>query len=91
MMERAKSLDSTDQNILRILSAYLHLTPLQLWYEIGEDDGIKERLREEEILDKLESLRAKGFVERVTVAKSSSDTRLLHYRVKTKASGEGLG
>jgi len=69
----------------------LHLTPLQLWYEIGEDGGIKERLREEEILDKLESLRAKGFVERVTVAKSSSDAGLLHYRVKKKASGEGLG
>lgn len=62
-MEEGETVDVIDENILRILSLYDHLTPLQLWYEFGEDDLGKRRLTEAELLSKLESLRVKGFVE----------------------------
>ncbi len=43
-MEDRKTLDTIDQSILRILSAYGRMTPLELWYEIGEDDKVQERV-----------------------------------------------
>lgn len=63
-MERHQNPNAIDENILRILSLHECLTPLQLWYELGEDDGVKERVSMEEIRSRLESLREKGFVER---------------------------
>ena len=82
-MNGPNSLDSVDQSILRILSVYEQLTPLQLWYELGENDAVKETVTEEEILNRLESLREKGFVERVTEAGVDGDPAPVIYRVKT--------
>lgn len=82
-METPKSLDAIDQTILRILPAYEQLTAVELWYEFGEDDAVKETVTEEEILDRLESLREKGFVERVTEAGVDGDPAPVIYRVKT--------
>ncbi|NIM45028.1 MAG: hypothetical protein GTN80_04230 [Nitrososphaeria archaeon] len=73
-----------DESILRVLSRYEYLTPLQLWYEVGEDDAVKETVTEEEILSRLESLRKKGLVERVTEAGVDGDSAPLTYRVKTR-------
>jgi len=50
-------LDSIERDILRVLSLYEHLTPLQLWYELGEDDTTVETMTEQEILRTLESLK----------------------------------
>jgi len=73
-------MNSIDEKILKVLSLYDHLTPLQLWYELGEDDLVKERLTEAEILDKLESLRARGFVETVKRAQAGGRSGYLGYR-----------
>ena len=81
-MAKRSILDEMDQTILRILSDYEGLTPLELWYEIGEDDGVKGKATEEEILSRLESLEAKGFVEAVTKGNPSD---LLGYRAKSSA------
>ena len=83
-MKRRTTLDAVDQSILRILSKYEHLTPLQVWYEMGEDDAVREAMTEEEITSRLESLRGKGLVERVTPAGSAPDT--LFYRIATPRS-----
>lgn len=81
-MEDATTVDVIDQNILRILSLYDHLSPLQLWYELGEDGFVGEKLTEAEILSQLESLRAKGLVETVTKAEVGGRSGYLGYRVK---------
>jgi len=82
-METPKSLDAIDQSILRILSVYEQLTPLQLWYEFGEDDTVKERVTEGEILSRLESLTARGFVERLTSEGVDGNSAAAIYRIKT--------
>ncbi|NIS69202.1 MAG: hypothetical protein GTO12_09700 [Proteobacteria bacterium] len=82
-MEAPKSLDAIDQTILRILSAYEQLTPLELWFELGENDTVKERATEGEILSRLESLTARGFVERLTSAGVDGISAAAIYRVKT--------
>jgi len=88
-MELRGSVDEMDQSILRILSTYERLTPLQLWYELAENDAVKRRLTEKEILSRLESLRAKGFVERITGMEVFGDSRLSIYRMKTNPDMEG--
>ena len=82
-MEARRSLDTIDQSILRILSAYGQMAPLELWYELGENDAVKERVTEGEILSRLESLTARGFVERVTSPGVDGDPAAAIYRVKT--------
>ena len=82
-MARRTTLDAVDRNILRILSKYDHLTPLQVWYEMGEDDAVREAMTEEEITGRLESLRGKGLIERVTPSGSAPDS--LHYRIAPHA------
>lgn len=62
-MEGYNSLDKVNRNILRILSLYDDLNLLQLWYELGEPDGLAGRRSGEEILGRLKSLRSQGFVE----------------------------
>jgi hypothetical protein len=84
-MERKTRLDTIDRSILRILSLYEHLNLLQLWYEFGEDDTLKERATKEEISNRLEYLRAKGFVERVMEEEIDDDSRYLSYRIRTGA------
>lgn len=64
-MEGHSHLDPIERNILRIISLYEDLDLLQLWYEFGESDGSVERMTQEELFRSLESLRSRGFVERV--------------------------
>lgn len=84
-MEDYRGLDSIDQSILRILSVYKRLTPSQIWYRFGEDDALKVRVGEEEILNRLESLRASGLVERVRKSESERNSNHLGYRIKGNA------
>jgi hypothetical protein len=42
--------DAIDRIILGKLSLYENLAPLELWYEVGEHDVLKESVTEEEIL-----------------------------------------
>jgi hypothetical protein len=56
-------MDEIDRIILRKLSLYESLAPLELWYEIGEDHVLEQALTKEEISSRLESLRAQGLVE----------------------------
>lgn len=58
-------MDAIDRMILRKLAIYESLDLLELWYEIGEDDALKESVTKEEISNRLESLRAQGLVEHV--------------------------
>ncbi len=62
----ADELDAIDQNILRILGDYEEVRPLDLWYELGEDDITKEAVTQEEMRSRLEWLTIRGFVEKVT-------------------------
>ena len=86
-MERYSEKDSIDRNILQILSSHTQLTPLQLWYELGEDDAAKGRLKEEEIVSRLEVLRDRGFVELVTRRENSGRLRIPCYCLKPGALG----
>lgn len=67
-MEGRNRMDAIDQIILHKLSLYESLAPLELWYEIGEDDALKESVTKEEISSRLESLKAQGLVEHVMEA-----------------------
>lgn len=75
-MQDYSNLDSIDQSILRILSAYKQLTPSQIWYRFDEDDALKVRVSEEEISERLESLRASGFVERVNKSENEPNSTI---------------
>lgn len=81
-MKRRNSLDEIDRSILRILSGYEQLTALQLWYELGEDDVVKERVTEEEVSSRLDSLMKKGFVETVKEEGVDGDSGYIGYRIK---------
>lgn len=81
--------DAIDQNILRILSLYEHLTLLQLWYELGEDNAAKRSISEEGTRKRVESLVARGFVEKVRKAGFDDDSALAVYRVKRRDSVTG--
>jgi hypothetical protein len=83
-MQTANSLDLLDQSLLRILSAYDELTPLELWYELGEDDAAKETVSEKEVGRKLESLGARGYVERVVREGGNADSMPVKYRIKAR-------
>ncbi len=80
-MAGEKALDIIDDTILRILSLYDRLTPLQVWYELGEDDVVGEKPTEAEVLDRLEALKEKGFLEIVTKAKVGGRPDYRSYRV----------
>jgi hypothetical protein len=71
-MKKRNSLDAIDQCILRILSAYEEMATLELWYEIGEDDAVKEGLTEAEIRARLDSLSKKGLVEKLAEREDES-------------------
>lgn len=80
-MEWIDGLDTTDREILRVLSLYVGLDALQLWYELGESDGRGDRITREEILERLEVLGSKGFVEKVIEPTTGSEP--VRYRVLT--------
>ena len=88
-MGRRKPLDEMDRSILEILSAYDHLTPLQLWYELGEDDSVKEDFTEEDVQGRLQALTARGFVERITIANPEGGTENRAYCVRPNGAGSG--
>jgi DNA-binding Lrp family transcriptional regulator len=71
-VEGLTSLDPIGQGILHILSRYESLDFLELWYEIGEDDGLKGQVSKEALLNRLESLMARGFVERIREAEGTA-------------------
>jgi hypothetical protein len=81
-MKRTDSLDLLVQNLLRILSAYDELTPLELWYELGEDDAVREAVNEEEVRRRLESLAARGHVEPVAAQTDRVDSTPVKYRIR---------
>lgn len=64
-MEGRNRIDAIDRIILHKLSLYQSLDLVELWYELGEDDALKERLTEEELSSRLESLMVQGLVEQV--------------------------
>jgi hypothetical protein len=51
--------------------------------EFGEDDAVKERATEGEILNRLESLRKRGLVEKVMDLEVGDNSAPLIYRIKT--------
>jgi len=65
-MERNRSLDAIDRNILKILSLYEHLNLQELYFEIGEA-GTLESVSKGKVLNRLQSLMTQGFVERITL------------------------
>ena len=67
-MEGRNRMDAIDQIILHKLSLYESLAPLELWYEIGEDDALKESVTKEELSSRLESLKSQRLVEHVREA-----------------------
>ena len=81
-MQMANSLDLLDRSLLRILSAHNELTLLDLWYELGEDDEAKETVSETEIGKRLESLAARGYVERLVRQGEKDNSGAVKYRIK---------
>jgi len=67
-MKTNDALDDIDRHILRILSIYEGLNPVELWYELGECDPPLERVTQQEVAGRLESLQEIGLVERVPKA-----------------------
>jgi len=64
-MEGDNRIDAIDRIILHKLSLYQSLDLVELWYELGEDDALKERVTREELSSRLESLMIQGLVEQV--------------------------
>jgi DNA-binding response OmpR family regulator len=81
-LETHTSLDKIDQELLRILSLYGELTALQLWFEVGEDDAVKERVSEEEVRNRLESLKARGHVEKTVSQEAREKATAPIYRTR---------
>ena len=76
-MKGNQSLGEVDRNILDIISLYGSLEFLELWYEIGEDDALKEhRMTKEELLMRLELLEAQGYAERIMNSEESTQWAL---------------
>ena len=72
-MKGNQSLGEVDRNIFNIISLYGSLEFLDLWYEIGEDDVLKEQIMtKEELSRRLEFLVAQGYVESVKDSEGST-------------------
>lgn len=84
-MEKRNTVDEMDRTILQTLFSYERLTPVQLWYELGEDDAVKEKLTEEEVFNRLESLMQRGLVEKAIRPGANREVESLFYRVTTTA------
>ena len=87
-MERLNNLDDIDRTIWRILSVYESLDLLQVWYELGECDPPVERITEEEVLGRLESLKEIGLVECVT--RTGGEVHWALKKREPKGSSKGL-
>jgi len=82
-MEGRNPLDPIDRTILRVLSLYEDLDLLQLWYELGESDKSVEHMTQEDILERLKSLKSQGLVQ--PIKESESGTR---WALTVKGEGE---
>ena len=82
-MEGRNPLDTIDRSILRVLSLYEDLDLLQLWYELGESDKSVEHMTQEDILERLKSLKSQGLVQ--PIKESESGTR---WALTVKGEGE---
>ena len=72
-MKENQSLGEVDRYILDIISLWGSLEFIELWYEIGEDDALKEHpMTKEELLMRLEFLVAQGYVERIMNSEEST-------------------
>ncbi len=89
-MNRRTDVDQIDRNILQILSAYERLTPLQVWYELEEDSAGKTKPSVEQILQRLEFLSDRGFVEKLTGSEVSGNSSLSIYRLKASTALMGM-
>ena len=69
-MGKAKSLDAINREILRVLSLYEQLSLLELWFEIGEA-RVLGPVTKEQVSGRLESLKAQGFVERISLGEGN--------------------
>ena len=69
-MGKAKSLDAVDQEILRVLSLYEQLSQSELWFEIGEA-RVLGPVTKEQVSSRLESLKGRGFVERISLGEGN--------------------
>jgi len=69
-MGKAKALDSIDQEILRVLSLYEQLSLSELWFEIGEA-RVLGPMTKEQISGRLESLKDRGVVERISLGEGN--------------------
>lgn len=70
-MEGRNPLDPIDRTILRVLYLYEDLDLLQLWYELGETDKSVEHMTQEDILERLKSLKSQGLVEPIKESESN--------------------
>jgi len=69
-MEKFNHLEAIDRKILEIISHYGNLNLLDLWYELGECDDLKEiPVTEEEVVNRLWFLQDQGVVECSKVSK----------------------
>ena len=69
-MEKFNHLEAIDRKILEIISHYGNLNLLDLWYELGECDDVKEiPVTEEEVVSRLRFLQNQGVVECAKVSK----------------------
>jgi hypothetical protein len=69
-MGKAKSLDAVDQEILRVLSLYEQLSLSEVWFEIGEA-RVLGPVAKEQVLSRLESLKGRGFLERISLGEGN--------------------
>lgn len=69
-MGKARALDAIDQEILRVLSLYEQLSLSGLWFEIGEA-RVLGPMTKEQISSRLESLKGRGFVERISLGEGN--------------------
>jgi len=69
-MEKSNHLEAIDREILDIISHYEILSLLDLWYELGECDDLKEiPVTKEEVVNRLRFLQDQGVVECSKVSK----------------------
>ena len=69
-MGKTKSLDAVDQEILRVLLLYEQLSLSELWFEIGEA-RVLGPVTKEQVSSRLESLKGRGFVERISLGEGN--------------------
>ena len=70
-MGKSKALDVIDQEIFRVLLLYEQLSLSELWFEIGEA-RVLGPMTKEQISSRLESLKRRGFVDRIALGEGNT-------------------